>query len=136
MSQTVLVVDDMRMNRVMLTAILRGVGYTTLEAEDGEVALRMIREHRPAIVLLDIMMPNLDGIACCRAIKEDPVLCATKVVMVTSRGEADQVKKAFTAGCDGYLIKPVDQEELKSKVAQFVRLSDAHHHLRGVLRRP
>ncbi len=133
MSQTVLVVDDVRMNRIMLATLLRNEGYEILEAEDGEVALRLAQQHKPAILLLDIMMPNMDGIDCCKAIKADPELTGTKIIMVTSRAEGDQVKRAFAAGCDGYLIKPVDHTELKDKVAHFARLSRARDNLRTVL---
>lgn len=133
MSRTILIVDDERLNRQMIATLLRGPSYTLLEAEDGEVALRLTKKHKPHIVLLDIMMPNMDGFQCCRAIKADPALAHTKILMITCLAESDDVKKAFEAGCDGYLIKPVDHTELKDKVAHFSRLSSARDDLRSVL---
>ena len=90
-------------------------------AADGEEALRLIDEFKPHLVLMDIMMPRMDGIECCRRIKANAATRDTKVVMVTTKSEYDKVKEAFAAGCDDYVTKPINRVELLSKLTELLK---------------
>ena len=106
MSHLVLVVDDDREIRQMLCILLTINGFTTDEAEDGLVALRKIRQQRPHIVLLDVMMPNMDGITLCQLLRQDPETRALPVVMLSGKAHPDAIEDGLRAGADRYLIKP------------------------------
>lgn len=115
----VLIVDDMRTSRLHLKLMLRARAFEIEEAEDGVEALVKIRTDRPHLVLMDIMMPRMDGIECCRRIKSDSELCETKVVIISSEEEFQKVDEAFKAGCDDYVVKPVKEEELFTKIDEL-----------------
>lgn len=109
---TILIVDDQPDIRRLIHLTL-GKRYDVLEADNGATALDMVRAHRPAAVILDVMMPGeLDGIAVLQAIKGDPELQATRVIMVTAKGQAADFDLAIHAGADGYLIKPFSPLQL------------------------
>ncbi len=114
----VLLVDDMRSNRAHTRSMLADQGYLIEEAANGVEAIEMVKRFRPHIVLLDIVMPEMDGITCCQKLKEDPGH-KVKVIMVTGKSEYGQISTAFRAGCDDYITKPIDQEILREKVAEL-----------------
>ena len=115
-SETILVVDDNRDNIEILRAYLESRGYTVADAADGRAALAKLEEIRPALVLLDVMMPGMDGWQVCRTIKNHPELAATKVVMVTAKSGYEDKFEGMRSGADDYLTKPVDLKELIEKV--------------------
>lgn len=121
MPNKVLIVDDTETMRLYQEMLLSGEGYEIELASNGEEALEKIRENKPDLVLLDIMMPVMDGIECCRRIKRDDGTKDIKVVMVTTKSEYDKVKEAFTAGCDDYVTKPIDKNELISKMKDLMK---------------
>ncbi len=133
MSYKVLVVDDTRTIRFQLKEMLRRRRFDVTEASDGTDALLKIKADKPHIVLLDIMMPKMDGIECCRRIKGDPTTKDIKVVMVTAKGDYAKVNEAFKAHCDDYITKPVAEDELASKLDDLSRLVHASITLRGSL---
>lgn len=116
MGETVLVVDDNRDNVEILRAFLESRGYTVAAAFDGASALARLEEVQPALVLLDVMMPGLDGWQVCRTIKSHPQLGATKVVMVTAKGAFEDKFEGLRSGADDYVVKPVDFKDLLEKV--------------------
>jgi CheY-like chemotaxis protein len=112
---TVLIVDDEQHIRLLIEQTLEELeddGVELQTAVDGEQALDVVRNHRPELVFLDVMMPKLDGFAVCRAIKEDLGLASTHVVMLTAKGQAYDREQGLAAGADRYLTKPFDPDEL------------------------
>lgn len=115
-SKTILVVDDNRDNVEILTAFLESRGYDVACAEDGQAALAKMEEVQPALVLLDVMMPGMDGWQVCRTIKQHPDFGSTRVVMVTAKGGYEDKFQGMRSGADDYVVKPVDLQELATKV--------------------
>ena len=114
---TILVVDDNRDNIEILRAFLESRGYVVAEAPDGKTALARMDEVRPELVLLDVMMPGMDGWQVCRTIKNHPEFgAAVKVVMVTARGGFEDKFEGLRSGADDYVVKPVDFKDLLEKV--------------------
>jgi CheY-like chemotaxis protein len=130
MSDRILVVDDTETMRSFYDVLLRGQGYQVEEAQDGVEAMEKVNAEAPALVLMDLMMPNMDGIEACRRIKSSERTRDVKVVMVTSRDEYSRITEAFAAGCDDYIVKPVDRTELMLKVKELLKFT----HLRQLLR--
>ncbi|MBB4637335.1 response regulator [Longimicrobium terrae] len=114
--QTILVVDDNLDNVEILRAFLESRGYVVAEARDGKAALARLDEVRPALVLLDVMMPGMDGWEVCRIIKQHPTHGGTKVVMVTAKGGFEDKFEGLRSGADDYVVKPVDFKDLLGKV--------------------
>jgi adenylate cyclase len=122
----ILVVDDVPDNVEILQLRLESRGYEVITAGDGEAALTMVRDERPDLVLLDIMMPRLDGIATVKEIKADPALPFIPVILVTARADAKDVVAGIEAGADDYLTKPVDQAALVARVRAMLRIKELH----------
>ena len=122
----ILVVDDVADNVEILQLRLESQGYEVITAGDGEAALAMIRDQLPDLVLLDIMMPKLDGIATVKAVKADGSLPFTPVILVTARADAKDVIAGIEAGADDYLTKPVDQAALMARVRAMLRIKTLH----------
>jgi adenylate cyclase len=121
----VLVVDDQPTNIKLLDATLSPRGYDVRGVESGEQALAALTEGGTDLVLLDIVMPGLDGYEVCRRIREDPATAFLPVVMVTASGE-EQKLKALEAGADDFLTKPIDRNELLARVASLARIKRYH----------
>ena len=117
----VLVVDDPPPNVRLLEAILTPRGYEVSSASSGEEALGKIAESEPDLVLLDIVMPGMDGYEVCRTIRERTETAYLPVVMVTASGDEQKVK-ALEAGADDFLTKPINQSELLARVASLARI--------------
>lgn len=115
----ILVVDDEQAVRESLRRSLRFNGYDVLLAEDGEEALAVIRQHRPDLVILDVLMPKLDGLAVCRILREDGD--HTPVLMLTARDDVADRVAGLDAGADDYLPKPFALEELLARVRSLFR---------------
>lgn len=113
---TILVVDDNRDNVDILRTFLESRGYRVAAAVDGTSALAKVEEVQPELVLLDVMMPGMDGWQVCRAIKNHPDHGSTKVVMVTAKGDYEDKFEGMRSGADDYVVKPVDLGELEEKV--------------------
>jgi class 3 adenylate cyclase/CheY-like chemotaxis protein len=121
----VLVVDDQAPNRRLLDAVLTPRGYRVLAASSGEEALQTLQEERADVVLLDILMPGMDGYEVCRRIRSDPATAILPVVMITASGQQEKLV-ATEAGADDFLPKPFDQAELLARVRSLVRVSRYH----------
>ena len=130
MKNKILIVDDTETMRLYQQLLLSELGYEVEVAEDGVSGLAMIAENKPDLVLLDIMMPRMDGIECCRKIKEDDQTRDIKVVMVTTKSEYERVREAFAAGCDDYVTKPIDKTELITKVQELLDFQNLRQLLR------
>ena len=121
----ILVVDDTPQNVRLLEAILIPRGYTVLPATSGQQALDLVAEQLPDLVLLDIMMPGLDGHDVCRRLRADPDTALLPVVMVTASGDQNKVK-ALESGADDFIPKPVNQSELLARVRSLLRIKAYH----------
>jgi two-component system cell cycle response regulator len=122
MTARVLVVDDIPRNVKLLEAKLTAEYFDVLCAESGQRALEVVREQRPDIVLLDVMMPGMDGFEVCRRIKADPHTMHIPVVMVTALDQVQDRVEGLEAGADDFLTKPVNDLALFSRVRSLVRL--------------
>jgi adenylate cyclase len=121
----VLVVDDQPANIRLLDATLSPRGYDVRSAESGEKALAALSEGGIDLVLLDIVMPGLDGFEVCRRIRQDPTTQFLPIVMVTASGD-EQKLEALEAGADDFLTKPIDRAELLARVASLARIKRYH----------
>jgi adenylate cyclase len=122
----ILVVDDNEANRDILATRLRANNYTTIAAADGEEALAKAHEARPDLILLDVMMPKIDGIEVCRRLKADASLPFLPIILVTAKGDTKDVVQGLDAGADEYLTKPIDQGALVARVRSVLRLKRLH----------
>lgn len=121
----ILVVDDTPQNIRLLEAVLMPRGYTVLTATSGEQALEVVARHAPDLVLLDIMMPGLDGHGVCRRLRADPATALLPIVMVTASGEQNKVK-ALESGADDFITKPLNHVELLTRVRSLLRIKSYH----------
>ncbi len=119
MSATVLVLDDDPSVRELCSMVLGGEGFTVLEAEDAPSGVAAARSHLPDLVLLDRMMPRVDGLDALRALKSDPATAAIPVVMLTALDGLSDVAVATIEGAEGYVTKPFEPADLISLVQRF-----------------
>jgi putative two-component system response regulator len=122
MPATILVVDDEPANRELMEALLEPQGYTVLTAENGQEALDLFAKHQPDLLLLDVMMPKMDGVEVCRLIKKNPETRLTPVVLVTALSALDDRVRGLEAGADDFLGKPVERTELMARVRALLNL--------------
>ena len=120
MPEKILIVEDNEQNRILMRQILTPHGYDLLEATDGPTGLEMSRMHMPALILLDIQMPVMDGFAVIRELRNNPEFRKTKVIAVTSFAMQGDREKAFQAGFDEYVTKPIDTRKLPELVRQVL----------------
>ena len=113
----VLVVDDDAVLRKVVRAVLEADGFRVIEAPDGEQALKLAEEHRPGVVVLDVMMPGLDGVEVCRRMDHS----TTRVLMLTALGDVGTETAAMAAGARGYLTKPFSSMDLLDRVEALLR---------------
>ena len=114
----ILVADDAAMLRILACRSLDG--HRTIEAQDGEEALALVREHRPAIAILDWMMPGLSGIEVTRQIRDDPDLTGVQIILMTGQGGFDSEKEAREAGVDHFITKPIMPRQLLTLVDRMI----------------
>lgn len=120
MSKKVLVVDDNQDAINILTAILKKAGYGIVAAMDGQEALQRIENEIPALILLDVMMPKMDGFEVCRAIKSDSKVSHIPILMISAKTDAVSKKRGLDLGAADYLMKPIQPSEILRKVKQYL----------------
>ena len=120
MNRCILVVEDQEDNRRILRDLLTNSGYNLVEAEDGAQALTMAQHERPALILMDVQIPVLDGYEVTRRLKADPELRAIPIIVVTSYALSGDESKARAAGCNAYVSKPYSTRQLLAKIREYV----------------
>jgi adenylate cyclase len=127
----ILIVDDNEMNRDILVTRLATQGYELFQAADGEEALTAAVQQLPDLILLDVMMPKLDGMEVCRRLKADPNLPFMPIILVTAKAASTDVVAGLEAGADEYLTKPIDQMALVARVKSVLRIKELHDQVRA-----
>jgi adenylate cyclase len=122
----ILIVDDNETNRDILVTRLATHGYELSQAGDGEEALAAAKAQLPDLILLDVMMPKLDGFEVCRRLKGDATMPFMPIILVTAKADSKDIVTGLEAGADEYLTKPIDQLALVARVKSVLRLKELH----------
>jgi CheY-like chemotaxis protein len=122
---TILMVDDKLLNRKLCETLLRHKGYLTLSAANGEQALALIAQSIPDLILLDVMMPGMNGYQVAMHLKSDSATSSIPIIMVTAQIDRNIRLAGLDAGVEEFLTKPVDQAELWLRVRNLLRLKEA-----------
>jgi CheY-like chemotaxis protein len=117
---SILVVEDNELNMKLVRSLLKMGRYNTLEAIDAENGIRLAREHKPNLILMDIQLPGMDGLSATTILKADQSLKDTKIIALTSHAMEGDEKKTIEAGCDGYIAKPIDTKNFLKTIEQFL----------------
>ncbi|HQV13785.1 MAG TPA: response regulator [Denitromonas sp.] len=120
MKRHILLIEDNEQNRYLATFLLQRSGYHVEHAADGPAGVARARQEPPALILLDIQLPGMDGYAVARALRADATLLSTPIIAVTSYAMAGDREKALSAGCDGYIEKPIDPDTFVAEVSRFL----------------
>src|SRR5437899_238297 len=128
----ILIVDDNSMNLDILRALLAAHGYEIITATDGEAALAVAREEQPDLILLDVMMPKMNGFEVCRSLKADFSVPFMPIIMVTAKADSKDIVEGLEAGGDEYLTKPVDHDALVARVRSMLRIKDLHDRVQSL----
>lgn len=115
-TKKVLIADDEQNIVISLEFLLSREGFQVFVAQDGEAALSTARAEKPDLVLLDVMMPKMNGFDVCQALRADPELAAVRILMLTAKGRETEVNKGLGLGADAYMTKPFSTKELVAQV--------------------
>jgi CheY-like chemotaxis protein len=118
MAPRILIVDDNLTNLKLVTYLVTSLGYEVTTASDAETALASIAAQRPALILMDLQLPGMDGLELTRQLKSESATRTIKIVAVTAYAMKGDQEKAFAAGCDGYVTKPIDTRALPGVIAK------------------
>ncbi|MGZ8846855.1 MAG: response regulator [Pyrinomonadaceae bacterium] len=118
--QVLLVVEDFEDSRFMLRRLLEIAGYSVLEASDGEQAVELAVQKRPALILMDLSLPKLDGLAATRKIRQHQTMGKVPIVAVSAHDAPESRIEALEAGCDEYVTKPIDFDNLNALLKRLL----------------
>ncbi|MFC1717141.1 response regulator [Candidatus Poribacteria bacterium] len=121
MSQNILVVEDNDRNRRLLKILLRSKGYNVIEATTGEEAMNCLRDQKPDLILMDIQLPKVDGLALTREIKSNVETKNIPIIAVTAYSMKGDKERILEAGCDAYVSKPINTRELPLLIAELLK---------------
>lgn len=116
-----LLVEDTEDNRFMMRRLLEMEGYRVVEAKNGEEAVKVAEAENPALILMDLSLPVIDGLAATRLIRKLPLLGSTPIIAVSAHDTSDFQTEAIQAGCDKYITKPIDFGELEKIIAELLK---------------
>ena len=119
-AKTVLVVEDNELNMKLFHDLLEAHGYNILQTKDGMDALRIAREHRPDLILMDIQLPEVSGLEVTKWLKDDEELKSIPVIAVTAFAMKGDEQKILEGGCEGYISKPISVTEFMEVVSKFL----------------
>ena len=123
MNKRILLIEDNEQNRYLVAFLLQARGWEVVHAADGPEGLALVGEVNPALILLDIQLPGMDGYAVAEALRANPKLDAIPVVAVTSYAMPGDRERCMAAGCNGYLEKPIDPQTFATEVEKFVEVA-------------
>jgi CheY-like chemotaxis protein len=118
---TVLLVEDTEDNRFMMRRLLEMSGYNVIEAMNGEEAVKLAKSECPHLILMDLSLPVIDGLAATRLIRKLPNCQSTPIIAVSAHDTSDFQSEAIDAGCNSYVTKPIDFNELEEMIAKLIR---------------
>ena len=119
MPKKILLADDEPDMVALVSVRLKAAGYEVISASDGATALELAKQEQPDLLILDVMMPKLDGFKVCRLLKFDSRYKAIPIMMLTARAQPEDMKLATECGADAYVTKPLDSREFLEKVARL-----------------
>jgi CheY-like chemotaxis protein len=122
-TKSVLLVEDNEDNRLVYATILRHHGFLVLEAENGELGVRLAREARPHAILMDISLPIMDGWRATELLKSEPATAQIPIIALTAHALSKDREKAKVVGCDGYLTKPCDPSRVIAELNRVIEAS-------------
>lgn len=119
MNKRILLIEDNEQNRYLASFLMQARGWEMVQAEDGPTGVTLAVQVAPALILLDIQLPGMDGYAVARALRADPRLADTPIVAVTSYAMPGDRERCLAAGCNGYIEKPIDPQTFAAEVERF-----------------
>lgn len=121
MNKRILLIEDNAQNRYLANFLLEARGWEIVHAEDGPTGVALAGQTDPALILLDIQLPGMDGYAVAQALRSDPKLQAIPIVAVTSYAMSGDRERCLAAGCNGYIEKPIDPQTFAGEVERFIQ---------------
>ena len=118
---TILVVDDAETDRELMSRVINASGHRAMSASDGKAALALAKQHKPALIFLDVVMPVMDGFATCRQLAKDPDTAQIPVVLVTSKSNDSDVFWGKKQGASDHVAKPWDPRRIEDLIRRFCR---------------
>ncbi len=128
----ILIVDDEERNRRLLDVFVKADGYATIDAANGETALRLALSENPDLILLDLMMPGMDGFEVTRWLKANPLTSAIPIIIVTALEDVASHRRMLASGADEFINKPVDRWELSMRIAKLLQCRPGANGLAGL----
>ena len=119
----ILIIEDNAANMKLATLLLQKAGHVILSATDAEVGLSTARTERPDLILMDIQLPGMDGLAATVLLKKDPVTAAIPIIALTAMAMKDDKEKSILAGCDAYIAKPLRYQDLYAAIDSLLRVA-------------
>jgi DNA-binding response OmpR family regulator len=116
----ILLVDDADTILLMEKMILMKESYDIITAKDGREAVSKAEKEQPDLILMDVMMPHMNGFEACQEIRKNTATQGIPIIMVTTRGEPENVQKGYECGCNDYITKPINRAELLAKIQNFI----------------
>lgn len=120
MSKTVLIVDDEEYIVTSLEYVMQSAGYKVVVAYDGEQAIEKTKESAPDLLILDVMMPKLDGFEVCEKIRANPLWKSIRIIMLTAKGRDSEREKGMSLGADAYMTKPFSTRDILKRVMELL----------------
>ncbi|MBO7206161.1 MAG: response regulator transcription factor [Kiritimatiellae bacterium] len=121
-AESIVIIEDDSAIRSILSITLKGAGYPIVkEAESGDEGLRLVKELKPSLVLLDLMLPGIDGFTVCKKIRESAETASTPVIMLTARSEEEDIVRGLECGADDYITKPFSRQVLLARIRAVLR---------------